>query len=142
MKFLFALMFLISTSAFAQNICEYQETFDFVEALKSQGVNKARKSTNHKRFTFVEKSMIHLTVTLQGWLGGLSRDEALENFADMYNGEMGSNAGEIVYYNYNGKSYALVHYWPGDNEFGAFFEMTGKAYKLVAEINDSFIECR
>lgn len=86
--------------------------------------------------------MIHLTVTLQGWLNGLSQGEAMDNFNDMYNGESGSNAGEIIYYSINGKKYALVHYWPGDNEFGGFFEIKNRSYRLIAEINDSFIECR
>ena len=142
MKTLILTFLFLTTSAFAQNICDFQETRDFTDALKAQGIKPAKKSTNHKRFTFIEKDMIHLTVTKQGWLSGLSREEALDNFNDMYNGESGSNAGEIVYYMIDGKIYALVHYWPGDNEYGGFFEIKDRAYRLIAEINDSFVECR
>lgn len=142
MKTLILTFLMLTTSAFAQNICDFQETWDFKEALEANGIKPLKTSGNHGRFTFMEKDMIHLTITLQGWLNGLSQEEALATFADMYNGKIGSNAGEIVYYNINGKKYALVHYWPGDNEYGGFFEVKNRSYKLIAEINDSFIECR
>ena len=142
MKIILILAFFISFQSFAADICNFQETWEFTEALKEEGIKPLKRSKNHKRFTFVEKEMIHLTITLQYWLKGASRDEALENFADLYDGKMGSNAGEILYYSIEGKTYALVHYWPGDNEVGAFYEMKGRAYRLIAEISDSFIECR
>lgn len=142
MKSLILTFLFLTTSAFAQDICSFQETWEFKEALTAKGIKPTKKSTNHKRFTFIEKDMIHLTVTLQGWLNGVSREEALDNFNDMYEGQSGSLAGEIVYYTINGKKYALVHYWPGENEYGGFFEVKDRSYKLIAEISDSFIECR
>lgn len=142
MKIILILSFLISSQVFAADICQFQETWEFTEALEAEGIKHSKRSKNHKRFTFVEKEMIHLTITLQDWLKGVSRAEALENFADLFEGRIGMNAGEILYYSIEGKTYALVHYWPGDNEYGAFYEMKNKAYRLIAEINDSFIECR
>lgn len=142
MKILILTLLFLTTSALAQDICSFEETWEFEDALKAQGIKPAKKSTNHKRFTFIEKDMIHLTVTLQGWLSGVSREEALDQFNDMRDGRSGSLAGEIVYYMIDGKKFALVHYWPGENEYGGFFEVKDRSYRLIAEINDSFIECR
>jgi hypothetical protein len=98
---------------------------------------------NHKGWSALEKDMIHLAISLDNSLRGVTKEEALRKFADLYEGRQGSNAGEIVYLTISDKQYALVHYWPGENEYGAFFQLkTGRAFKLVAEITDSFIECK
>ena len=129
---------LFSTQIFAQDICAFEETWEFEEALSNANIKTSKISKNHKRFLFVEKQMIHLAITQEDWLKGCTRDQALEVFSD-YNG---SNAGEISYYQIQGKTYALVHYWPGENEMGAYFEMTSSAFKLIATISDSFIRCK
>jgi hypothetical protein len=136
MKFLIILALTLTTQAFAVDICQFNETWDFKQALISEGYKPTKTSKNHKRFTFIEKQMIHLTITLQDWLKGSSRDEALEMF-----GQDGED-GQVVYYVIGEKKYALVHYWPGDNEYGAFFELKNSTYRLVAYIGDSFIECK
>lgn len=132
----------ITFQSYAVDICSFVETWEYQEALERAGVKTSKKSKNHKRFTALEKDMIHLTISLQDWLRGVSREEALMQFGDFYNGQLGPNAGEILYYQIGYKTFALVHYWPGDTEVGAFFELRGRAFKLIAEINDSFIECR
>lgn len=142
MKFLFALFILITTNAFAVDICTFAETFEFHQTLDAKGIKPLKKATNPKRFTFVEKQMIHLTVTLQRSLNGSTKEESLEIFSDLYDGQRGHHAGEILYYEISGKQFALVHYWPGENEYGGFFEIKNNAYKLLAEINDSFIACK
>ena len=59
MKTLILTILFLSSSAFAQDICNFQETWEFEEALTAKGIKPAKKSTNHKRFTFIEKDMIH-----------------------------------------------------------------------------------
>lgn len=135
MKSLFLLLLIISSSALAFDPCSYPYTGDLLESLESQGIEAVKVSNNHKRFRFVEKQMVHLAVSLQDWLSGVSKNEALEIFAE------DSSDGEIIYYQVDGKEIAYVHYWPGDNEYGAFFEMGNKAFKLLAEIRDSEIVC-
>lgn len=142
MKLLFTLALFITTNAFAVNLCSFQETWEFNEALEAQRIKPIRISKNHSRFTFAEKQMIHRTITLQDWLKGTSKEEAMQIFADFYNGRQGSNAGEIVYLNVNGKEIAVVHYWPGDNEYGAYYEIRNGAFRLIATIGDSFITCK
>lgn len=142
MKLLLTLALFITTNAFAVDLCSFEETWQFNEALEAQRIKPVRISKNHNRFTFVEKQMIHRTVTLQDWLKGTSKEEALEIFGNFYNGKPGSNAGEIVYLNVNGKEIAVVHYWPGDNEYGAYYEIRNGAFRLIADIGDSFISCK
>lgn len=132
--FLFLALF-ISSNLLAFDPCSYPSTVEFIEDLESQGIEAVKTSRNPKRFRFVEKQMIHLTVSLQEWLNGVSRIEALDLFVE------NSSDGEIVYFQLNGKEIALVHYWPGDNEYGAFFEMNSSAFRLLAEIRDSEIVC-
>lgn len=136
MKSLITLLLLTSFNAFAADICAFEETWEFHEALEAEGVKAVKTSKNSKRFTFVEKQMIHLTVAQQDWLKGISKEEAWESFSE------GSSDGEVLYYKLDGKDYALVHYWPGDNEFGAFYEMKNGAYRIIATIDDAFITCK
>lgn len=126
---------LFATNAFAFEPCSHQDTWGFFEDLKANSQKASAISKNPKKFRFVEKQMIHLTVTLQDWLNGSSKAEALEIFTE------GSSDGEIQYFDFNGRRIALVRYWPGDNEYGAFFEMKNSAFQLLAEIRDSDIVC-
>ncbi len=142
MKFLLAVALFITTNAFAVDVCSFQETSDFRDALEARNIKSTKKSTNPKRFTFIEKQMVHLTITLESWLSGSTKEEAIEIFGDYHDGKKGFNAGEILYYEIEGKQMALVHYWPGENEYGAFFELKNGAYKLLAEVTDSFITCK
>lgn len=143
MKFLLALSLLVTTSAFAAPFCDYQETSQFQDALQASNIKPVKKSTNPKRYTFVEKQMIHLTVTLQRWLSGSSKEEAFSIFIDEYEGRKGHNAGNIIYYQIAGRYFALVHYYPGENEYGAFFEVVQNgSYRLLADVSDSYITCK
>lgn len=143
MKYIIALLLSIATSAFAVDICSFEETWNFKEAIKEQGIKPLKVSKNHKQFTFVEKTLIHRTVTQQDWLRNNSVKDSLESFGDYYDGRPGPNAGEIVYYNIQGKQIVLVHYWPGENEYGAFYLINKNgSVKLLATISDSFISCK
>lgn len=135
MKTLLLLTFILSSQAFAFDPCLYSETREFTRELEALNLEPVHVSNNHKKFRFNEKQMIHLTVSLQDWLKGASRHEALNIFT------IDSSDGEILYYRFGDKTIALVHYWPGDNEYGAFFEMKNNAFRLLAEIRDSGIYC-
>lgn len=133
----------ISIQAFAANICDYQETFEFFQVLQKNGVKRTKTSSNPKNWTAFEQEMISSTIRLQHYYKDISKKKALQEFADLYQGKPGSNAGEIVYFTISGKQYALVHYWPGENEYGAFLQLkNGNTFQLVAEITDSFIDCK
>ena len=105
------------------------------------GYTVLRTVDDHKNWTAIEKKMIHKTVTLQSWLNPMTEAEAVETFGDYYNGEQGSNAGEIVYFKVGRKIIAKVHYWPGDNEYGAYVEVVGSKVLVHAEIGDGDIYC-
>lgn len=142
MKLFLVLTLFIATNVFAVDICSFEETWQVEEAFKAEGIKAHKKSKNFKRFTFAEKEMIHLTVTLQEWQRGLSRQEAINTFVDLReDGKPGDLAGEIKYFNVKDKVIVLVHYWPGENEYGAYYELNNGAHKLIAEIDDSFISC-
>lgn len=143
MKFLLALMLVVSTNAFAVDICSYMDTQEVNVALKAQDIKPVLVSNNHKKFTTVEKKLIHKTVTLQGWMKDISLRESLKVFGDFDGRSQGSDAGEILYYNIEGKQLILVHYWPGENEYGAYYSVNGNgSIKLIAEITDGFISCK
>lgn len=141
MKFIL-LILLLSSQAFAGNICDYTETIDLKDAFAAEGVIPKKIAKNHKRFTFREKRMIHLTISQQDWYSGVSQAEALEIFGDYFEGEVGFDAGEIIYYQAPTVDIVIVHYWPGNNEVGAIFVLKNDSYKLLATIEDGFIECK
>ena len=133
MKFALLITLFITTNVFAFDICQFEETSDMHEALEAQGLKAVKITKNSKKFTSVEKHLIHKSVTLQDYLKDLSQLESIEEFAD----------GEIEYYNFEGDKIILVHYWPGDNEYGAFFKINKNgSFKLLATVSDSFIECK
>lgn len=133
MKFALLITLFVTTNVFAFDICKFQETSDMDQELESLGVKPVRIAKNSKKFTSVEKHLVHKTVTQQDYLKGLGLAEAIEEFAD----------GEIEYYNFEGQQMILVHYWPGDNEYGAFYKINKNgSFKLLANVSDSFIECK
>lgn len=137
MKSFLILALLITTSAFA-DICSFEDVYTFSETMKAEN-NRPYKITNDmKKLSSVEKELIHRTVSLETWRGPLSVQEAIEVFFDFWEGKPGTLQGYIEYYKYNGKKIVLVSYFPGDNEYGAFFVEN----KLIAKVNDSDIYCK
>jgi hypothetical protein len=132
--FLILIFGLLSVSASAVEICSFEEMWDLQEHLDEKGIKPTLVSKNHKRFKFVEKQMIHHAVTLDTWASGATRDDALQMFE---NGE-----GLITYFTVDSKMLAFVQYWPGDNQYGAIYEMRNSVYKVIASIQDSFIDCK
>lgn len=144
MKSLIILSLFIATNAFAIDVCTFEETWMVESAMKEQKINPVLVVKDHKKFTSVEKKLVHKTVTLQYYTRDNTLEQSITDFSDRGNdGIRGANAGKIVYYNIEGKQLILVHYWPGDNEYGAFYSINKNgSLKLVARINDSFIECK
>ena len=73
----------------------------------------------------------------------LSEAHALHIFGDYYEDETetGSDAGEIIYFKLASQKFITVHYWPGENEYGAIFEMKNGKIIHIANIGDGSIEC-
>ena len=133
MKFAILLTLFITTNVFAFDICQFEETSNMYESLKSQGLKAVRITKNAKKFTSVERQLVRKTITQQEWLKDLTESQSVKEFAD----------GEIEYYNFEGQQTILVHYWPGDTEVGAFFKINKNgSFKLLATVSDSFIECK
>ena len=142
MKFLLSLALLVTTNAFAIDLCSFEETWQFDEALEAQGIKPLKVSANHKTFTNVEKQLIYTMIIQQDWQAKSTMQEALEIFGDYYAGKQGANKGEIKYFNIKGQKLVVVHHWPGDNEVGAVFKHVNGQYFLIARIDDSFISCK
>ncbi len=129
MKFLTLAILFISTSAFAFNACQFQDTTAFGESKKTE-ISRTEK------YNPVELQMIVATLKLDYWREVKDAKSALAEFNES------TEAGEIIYYSIDGKKIAMIHYYPGENEYGAFFEMypNGK-FKLLAKISDGDIDC-
>jgi hypothetical protein len=144
MKTLILLAALFSTQAFAISVCKYDETSDLTEAIAHSRYTKT-ESKNHKKFTKAELKLIHKTISAEDFYAGkkLTEAEALHIFGDYYEDETetGSDAGEIDYYIVGTQQIIIVHYWPGENEYGAIFEIKAGKTVHVANIGDSFISC-
>lgn len=143
MKLVIFLALTFTFNSFAVDICKFEETWEFKNALKEQSISPVLVSKNHSKFTTVEKRLIHKWLSSQSGRRNTSLEQSMEEFSDSrLTGNPGPDAGEIIYYNIEGKKYVLIHYWPGENEYGAYFSVnTNNTYKLIADITDSFIEC-
>jgi hypothetical protein len=105
------------------------------------GYTHLRTENDHYFWTDTQKKMIHATVTLQSYLSDATEEESLEYFGDFSGCEVGTSAGEIEYLKVGKKIIAKVHYWPGDNEYGAYVEVVGSKVLVHAEIHDGDIIC-
>lgn len=133
MKSLILLGLLFSFNSYALEVCNYRDTTDFFHALKSEAIKPIKVSKNPKRFTFIEKQMIHLTVTLRDWLSGTTKDDALVIFGEK---------GNVRHFEIDGRHFALALYYPNGVEHGAYYELRNSSYRLIAEINDGHIICK
>ena len=138
MKFITLLFFFISVTTYAGTQCSPE-----MQALQynEHGFVTLRTSNDHFNWTAIEKKMIHKAVTLQSYMSEESEEASLEFFGDINGCEQGENAGEIVYFKVGKKIIAKVHYWPGDNEYGAYVEVMGSKVHVLAEIHDGDINC-
>lgn len=98
--------------------------------------------------TASEKAMIQTAVLVSGHDTALTPDEALNIFADKDND--GSLGGFINYFkvtiNGKEKTMASVAYYPGDNEYGALFQIYtygdgATSASLIGTIGDSDVYC-
>ena len=127
MKTLLLLLILISTQAFAAfDACKFEDSHDFVDALEKANA-KVVKSDDHQNFSPAELTLIHTTITSEHYYRTeqLTPAQTLRIFGDYYEEETtpGSDAGEVVYFTVGAQKFILVHYWPGENEYGSIFEV-------------------
>lgn len=143
MKSILILLTFFSIQAHAAfNVCQFEDTVAFDEAIDAKKVTLIKETSDHKKWTNFEKKMIHETIKSSGHKATLK--QALRQFGDYYenSNEEGSNAGSIQYFQTGSFKFALVHYWPGDNEVGAFLEIGPKnQIKILATVSDQWIEC-
>lgn len=128
---LFTLLF--TSFAHAQNICDYREYSEFSRALKQNGIKFSKISKSASRFTFREKKMVHLAVSLNSNLHGVMDKEAYSLFS--------STGGRVQYLTLNGEPMALVEYTANGYKFGGLFRLHDRAYTLVAGIDHGMIDC-
>ncbi len=98
------------------------------------------------KFSPVDRKMVFAMMVEYGKTWQTFKDEAaaMHDLLDFYEGEKtpGTNAGEIIRFHEGTKTIALVHFWPGDNEFGAYFEvLSNGTFKKIATIGDGDIYC-
>ncbi|WPU65009.1 hypothetical protein [Peredibacter starrii] len=139
MKFLLLVSWFVSSQVFALDLCQLRDTYEFDQVVQFERLPTIR--TVSKNFSDLEKRMIHQALKLQPWQRGIRMDESLRAFGDLFDGYRGPNPGEIVYYQVKGQKLALVHYFPGENEYGAFFLVGNGTTKMVARVDDSEISC-
>lgn len=134
-QFIVLLFFLlISFQLFAQDICRFKDTREFRAAINSQEVKLLLKKQNPSTFSSFENKMI-FTMMQKTHFEPVTFNEAMELFYEQI------SDGEIAYYT-NGKfKVALVRYWPGDTEVGAFIDPTNLNLKVLAIISDGEIYC-
>ncbi len=135
--FLFLISGLVSLNALAFNICDYEYTSTVSDAIEAKKIIKTKTVSEHSAFTNLEKKMILMALKTDSLNSDIDEEEALRLFNDDV------DAGEIEYLTADNTKFALVHYWPGENEYGAFIEIkNNKSIKVMATITDGFIECK
>jgi hypothetical protein len=141
MKLFLSLLFaFISFQALAvSKVCDQADGSDFRDKL-----TKSISSKTGPGFNKVERSMIYKIMTLEAWREVKTEYQAVRQFMDYndYDSNPGTNAGEINYFKLGNKTIALVHFWPGDNEYGALFELSAAdKFILLAYIQDGDLDC-
>ena len=132
---------LLTTNAFAVNVCDYDDWSLLLQGFHKNNIHPV-KHADVKNLSHKEIKLIHQTVVQTEWSGHYTEQEALEEFLEMWDGEIGELAGEISYYRMNGNNMISVIYYPGDNVYGAYwFEKNGK-YELIAHVDDSSVVCK
>ena len=139
MKFLLLVSLFVSSQVFALDLCQLRDTYEFDQVVQFERVPTIRSVS--KNYSALEKRMIHQALRLQSWQTRMPMEASLRAFGDVYDGYQGTNPGEIVYYQVQGQKLALVHYFPGENEYGAFYLVGNGKTKMVARIDDGEISC-
>ncbi len=144
MKLYFLFAILISGRAFGFDLCQYESTSDFLDLIEAGKGKQTHESSNHKKFTEYEKNLIYTTIRLERDYRDVSKYKALIIFGDFDEGsdEPGSDAGTIRYFTIGKERIVMVHYWPGENEYGAFYQIKADKTEMIASIGDGSIECK
>ncbi len=140
------LVILLSLNAHAAfDVCQFEDTTEFDEAVEAKKITLIKEVGDHNNWTTLEKKIIHTTITSDNYYARLNQAESLRVFGDYYDDSIktGSNAGTIQYFAVGSYKFVLVHFWPGDNEVGAFVEVSPQGkIKILATISDQWMECK
>jgi hypothetical protein len=128
-----------SSQAFAsQKLCEtYAREFD----TESKNIEEVRSYVSAEELSDSQKAMVQIAILMNNISKPISSASSLKEFFS------GADAGSLNYYNVkiSGKTYKLarVTYYPGDNEYGALFQLSGNEEipSLLATVEDSEISC-
>jgi hypothetical protein len=141
--FLIPMLFgFVSTSSYGLSLCE--------TALKRESLTSSSVVEYGTTFSKQELSMIQSTVLLVNNDEPINIDPALDVFFDRVDGRRGSLGGSINYYSYHTptgreKKMAVVTYYPGDNEYGAIFDILSYGDllrpSLAGLIHDGEVSC-
>ena len=138
MKLATLVFFFLFTQAFAATC----EDLEYIYESEETTVKPFRVADTHGKFSALEQQMIKVAVESDGYYRDLSIKEALEIFADKNQWhDVGYNSGSIFYSRYKGAVLAKVVYYPGDNEYGAIFQVRSGSFKKLAEVHDGDLGC-
>ena len=142
MKYLALSLMLMASQAFAFDVCSLSDTGALEDAVTANQL-KVLHTAEPFGFDQLERSMIFAMISKDDWNEIHSEEEAVLHFEDRNAEELeaGTNAGEIIYYAAGSKKIAMVHYYPGDNEYGALFEVKNGTHQMLATIGDGEINC-
>lgn len=138
--FILAALF-ITTNALAFDFCAYDDVVYLYQDMHKANIEAYKESNHRSGFSNAEKELIRQTVLLDIWQDNFTIEEALEVFLDMWETRVGDLAGAIDYFNIDGEEIVHVFYYPGDNEYGAFWKNENGKFTLLVEIEDSSVIC-
>ena len=133
MKLFATIFFLLSSSAFAN--CEFSS---LVHEGRGQEIARETDFFGHE-----ERLMIMTTLKLEKWRVVKNEHTAVWDFQDRYYDERGPgpDAGVVIWYSLENKTFAHVQFTRNGFEYGAVFEQLGKTYKLSAQIERGQLKC-
>lgn len=137
MKLATLVFFFLFTQAFAATCKDLEGIY-----LSEEDISVFKTSETHGKFSPMEQRMIKEAVEADGFYPNITMKEALELFADKSSyRDIGYNAGSIFYTRFKNTVLAKVVYYPGDNEYGAIFEIKGARFRMITAINDGDLVC-
>lgn len=143
MKRLFIALIFVSQAALAA--CPFGEDTNSLNQMAKVGALKKLATVSPKKQSLksFEIGMIQSVILAQDLSVPMTPKEALDVFNDVEYG--GFSAGQIIYFTAKKPSvrYALVTYYPGENEYGAIFKVEDLEGSLdirkIADVQDSWI---
>lgn len=142
MKIFLLALSILSTQAFAFEVCSLTDTGALNDAVSAGEMQHLRTVEAGSNYETIEKNLITETMLAQDF-GVVDQVSAILLFEDRELDETttGGHAGSIEYYLAGQRKFVMVHFYPGDNEYGSLFELRGRAVLPLATIGDGEINC-